>query len=58
MAFNPMARADRARTRRSWSTASGRNGKRCGRSRVLALLLCVLGMRLFRKRAGEMVDEL
>lgn len=25
---------------------------------VLALLLCVLGMRLFRKRAGEMVDEL
>jgi len=25
---------------------------------VLAVLLCVLGMRLFRKRAGEMVDEL
>jgi lipopolysaccharide transport system permease protein len=25
---------------------------------VLALLLCVFGMRLFRKRAGEMVDEL
>ncbi len=25
---------------------------------VLALLLCVLGMRLFRKRSGEMVDEL
>lgn len=25
---------------------------------ILALLLCGLGMRLFRKRAGEMVDEL
>jgi lipopolysaccharide transport system permease protein len=25
---------------------------------VLALLLCVLGLRMFRKRAGEMVDEL
>ncbi|SDF93321.1 lipopolysaccharide transport system permease protein [Duganella sp. OV458] len=25
---------------------------------VLAVLLCALGMRLFRKRAGEMVDEL
>ncbi|MFL6671679.1 MAG: ABC transporter permease [Massilia sp.] len=25
---------------------------------VLAVLLCVLGMRLFRKRSGEMVDEL
>jgi len=25
---------------------------------VLALLLCAFGMRLFRKRAGEMVDEL
>jgi len=25
---------------------------------VLAPLLCVFGMRLFRKRAGEMVDEL
>ena len=25
---------------------------------VLALLLCALGMRLFRRRAGEMVDEL
>ena len=25
---------------------------------VLALALCALGMRLFRKRAGEMVDEL
>nr|WP_315255732.1 ABC transporter permease [uncultured Duganella sp.] len=25
---------------------------------VLAVLLCVLGMKLFRKRAGEMVDEL
>jgi lipopolysaccharide transport system permease protein len=25
---------------------------------VLALLLCVFGMRLFRKRSGEMVDEL
>ena len=25
---------------------------------VLAVLLCVLGMQLFRKRAGEMVDEL
>ena len=25
---------------------------------VLAVLLCVFGMRLFRKRAGEMVDEL
>jgi lipopolysaccharide transport system permease protein len=25
---------------------------------VLGLLLCVLGMQLFRKRAGEMVDEL
>jgi lipopolysaccharide transport system permease protein len=25
---------------------------------VWALLLCVLGMKLFRKRAGEMVDEL
>ncbi|ELX10630.1 ABC transport system permease protein [Janthinobacterium sp. HH01] len=25
---------------------------------VLALLLCVLGLQLFRKRAGEMVDEL
>ncbi len=25
---------------------------------VLALLLCVLGMHLFRKRSGEMVDEL
>ena len=25
---------------------------------LLALVLCVLGMRLFRKRAGEMVDEL
>ncbi|MCS0658403.1 ABC transporter permease [Massilia terrae] len=25
---------------------------------VLALLLCVFGLRLFRKRAGEMVDEL
>lgn len=25
---------------------------------VLALLLCALGMQLFRKRAGEMVDEL
>jgi lipopolysaccharide transport system permease protein len=25
---------------------------------LLALLLCVFGMRLFRKRAGEMVDEL
>jgi len=25
---------------------------------VLALLLCVLGLRLFRRRAGEMVDEL
>ncbi|MFC0166876.1 ABC transporter permease [Pseudoduganella danionis] len=25
---------------------------------VLALVLCVLGMQLFRKRAGEMVDEL
>jgi lipopolysaccharide transport system permease protein len=25
---------------------------------VLALLLCMLGLRLFRKRAGEMVDEL
>jgi hypothetical protein len=24
----------------------------------LALLLCVLGLRLFRRRAGEMVDEL
>jgi lipopolysaccharide transport system permease protein len=25
---------------------------------LLALLLCVLGLQLFRKRAGEMVDEL
>ena len=25
---------------------------------VLALLLCILGLRLFRKRSGEMVDEL
>jgi lipopolysaccharide transport system permease protein len=25
---------------------------------VLAVLLCVLGLKLFRKRAGEMVDEL
>ena len=25
---------------------------------VLAVLMCVLGMRLFRKRSGEMVDEL
>jgi lipopolysaccharide transport system permease protein len=25
---------------------------------VLALLLCLLGMQLFRRRAGEMVDEL
>jgi lipopolysaccharide transport system permease protein len=25
---------------------------------VLALLLCALGLRLFRRRAGEMVDEL
>jgi lipopolysaccharide transport system permease protein len=25
---------------------------------VLAVLLCVLGLRLFRKRSGEMVDEL
>jgi hypothetical protein len=25
---------------------------------VLALLLCAFGLRLFRKRAGEMVDEL
>jgi lipopolysaccharide transport system permease protein len=25
---------------------------------ALAVVLCVLGMRLFRKRAGEMVDEL
>jgi len=25
---------------------------------LLALLLCILGMRLFRKRSGEMVDEL
>jgi lipopolysaccharide transport system permease protein len=25
---------------------------------LLALLLCALGMRLFRRRAGEMVDEL
>lgn len=25
---------------------------------VLALLMCLLGMRLFRKRAGDMVDEL
>ena len=25
---------------------------------VLALLLCMLGLRMFRKRAGEMVDEL
>jgi lipopolysaccharide transport system permease protein len=25
---------------------------------VLALLLCALGLQLFRKRAGEMVDEL
>ena len=25
---------------------------------VIGLLCCVLGMRLFRKRAGEMVDEL
>ncbi|MEN6587091.1 MAG: ABC transporter permease, partial [Sulfuricella sp.] len=25
---------------------------------LLALVLCVFGMRLFRKRAGEMVDEL
>ncbi|MBC7684690.1 MAG: ABC transporter permease [Bdellovibrionales bacterium] len=25
---------------------------------VLALLMCMLGMRLFRKRSGEMVDEL
>jgi lipopolysaccharide transport system permease protein len=25
---------------------------------LLGLLLCLLGMQLFRKRAGEMVDEL
>jgi len=25
---------------------------------VLALLFCVVGLQLFRKRAGEMVDEL
>jgi len=25
---------------------------------VLAVLLCALGMHLFRRRAGEMVDEL
>jgi lipopolysaccharide transport system permease protein len=25
---------------------------------LLALLLCILGLRLFRKRSGEMVDEL
>jgi lipopolysaccharide transport system permease protein len=25
---------------------------------ALSLLLCLLGMRLFRRRAGEMVDEL
>ena len=25
---------------------------------IIALLLCVFGMRLFRKRSGEMVDEL
>jgi lipopolysaccharide transport system permease protein len=25
---------------------------------VLAVLLCVFGLRLFRKRSGEMVDEL
>ena len=25
---------------------------------LMALLLCILGMRLFRKRSGEMVDEL
>jgi lipopolysaccharide transport system permease protein len=25
---------------------------------VLGLVLCLLGLRLFRKRAGEMVDEL
>jgi lipopolysaccharide transport system permease protein len=25
---------------------------------LLSLLLCALGLRLFRRRAGEMVDEL
>ena len=25
---------------------------------LAALLLCILGMRMFRKRSGEMVDEL
>ena len=25
---------------------------------VIALLLCTLGLRMFRKRAGEIVDEL
>jgi lipopolysaccharide transport system permease protein len=25
---------------------------------LLAVVLCLLGMRLFRKRSGEMVDEL
>lgn len=32
--------------------------QRVGLVALLALLLCVFGMRLFRKRAGEMVDEL
>ncbi len=45
-------------TRRSWSKARCRTGIACCCRRVLALLLCVLGMHLFRKRAGEMVDEL
>ena len=29
-----------------------------GCAAICAVLLCVLGMQLFRKRAGEMVDEL
>ena len=57
LAWNPMAAVIQ-----SWQTVllTGRAPDWAGLlpAAVAAVLLCALGMRLFRKRAGEMVDEL
>lgn len=57
VAYNPMAVLIEA-CQRIVVNAQWPDWYALGKVLVLAILLCILSLRLFRKRAGEMVDEL
>ena len=57
MTFNPMARLIQA-YQTILVNGQWPNWQALGPVAILSLLLCGLGLRLFRKHAGEMVDEL